>query len=155
MRFSYVILAGILALSSGIALAQQMNPAGAAAGPTIVTMNDVKWTPGTGMMKGVDVAVLMGDPSKPGPYVVRLRMPANTKFPPHYHGDTENVTVISGNVWVGMGDTFNESSMKQFGPGDFASIPANMHHYAMTKDSPAVVQLNGTGPFTMTAAGKM
>jgi uncharacterized RmlC-like cupin family protein len=146
MRFSYFVLAALVIVSGGIASAQMMHGA-----PTIVTMNDLKWTPGTGMMKGVDVAVLTGDPSKPGPYVMRLRMPANTKFAPHYHGDTENVTVISGNIWVGLGDKFDESGMKQLGPGDFVSIPANVHHYAMTKSSEAVIQIHGVGPASMTA----
>jgi uncharacterized RmlC-like cupin family protein len=143
-----------MAISYGVASAQTTGTQ-AAAMPTMVTMNDLKWMPGTGMMKGVDVAVLMGDPTKAGPYVVRLRMPANTKFPPHFHGDVENVTVISGNVWLGTGDTMDESSMKEFGPGDFVSIPANVHHYAMTKDSAAVVQIHGVGPSSMTAVSNM
>lgn len=151
MRFSYVALAILMTISCGVASAQ-MN--GAAAAPIIVTMDDVKWTPGTGMMKGVDVAVLSGDPSKPGPYVIRLRIPANATFPPHYHGDTENVTVISGTLLVGIGDTVDASKMKELGPGSFASVPANLHHYAMTKTG-AIIQIHGIGPSSMTAAGKM
>lgn len=154
MRFSYVILAAILTMSSGIALAQQMNTAGAAAAPTIVTMDDLKWTPGTGMMKGVDVAVLMGDPAKPGPYVLRLRIPANTNLPPHYHGDIENVTVISGALWVGLGDKFDASKMKELGPGSFVSVPANLHHFAMTK-AETVIQIHGVGPSSMMSVDKM
>lgn len=145
MRYLHVVLVALIAISYGIASAQTT--------PTMVTMNDIKWMPGTGMMKGVDVAVLMGDPAKPGPYVMRLRIPPNTKFPPHFHGDVENVTVISGNIWLGMGDAFDEASMKEFGPGDFASVPSNAHHYAMTKDSPAVIQIHGMGPSSMTAVG--
>lgn len=154
MRFSYVVLAVILTMSSGVALAQQMNAGGAATAPTIVTMDDVKWAPGTGMLKGADVAVLSGDPSKPGPYVMRLRIPANTKIPPHFHGDTENVTVISGALLVGLGDTFDASKMKELGPGAFVSVPANLHHYAMTK-AETIIQIHGMGPSSMTAVGKM
>ena len=154
MRFSYVVLAVILTMSSGVALAQQMNAGGAATAPTIVTMDDVKWAPGTGMLKGADVAVLSGDPSKPGPYVMRLRIPANTKIPPHFHGDTENVTVISGALLVGLGDTFDASKMKELGPGSFVSVPANLHHYAMTK-AETIIQIHGMGPSSMTAVGKM
>lgn len=153
MRFSYLVLVAILATSSSVALAQQMNPSSAAA-PTIVTADSIKWMPGTGMMKGVDVAVLSGDPSKPGPYVLRLRIPANTKLPPHFHGDTENVTVISGALWVGLGDTFDESKMKELGPGSFVSVPSNVHHFAMTK-ADTVIQIHGMGPSSMTAVGKM
>lgn len=151
MRFSYLALAAILTISYGAASAQTT---GAAAAPTIVTMDDVNWTPGTGMMKGLDVAVLAGDPSKNGPYVVRLRIPANTNLPPHYHGDVENVTVISGALWVGLGDTFDASKLKELGPGTFASIPANVHHYAMTKTE-TIIQIHGIGPSSMMAVGKM
>ena len=95
MRLLHLALAAVLALSYGIASAQTGTTAAAGA-PTIVTMDDTKWMPGTGMMKGLQVAVLSGDPTKSGPYVVRLRIPANTTLPPHYHGEAENVTVISG-----------------------------------------------------------
>ena len=42
-----------------------------------------------------DHAVLSGDPSKDGLYVLRLKMPANYKIAAHYHPTTEYVTVIS------------------------------------------------------------
>jgi quercetin dioxygenase-like cupin family protein len=156
MRLWHLAMTAALALSYGIAPAQTMNaaPGSAAAGPTIVTLEDTKWTPGTGMMKGVDVAVLSGDPSKSGPYVVRLRIPANTKLPPHFHGDTENVTIISGALWVGVGDKYDESKMQQLGPGAFVSVPANLHHYAMTKTE-TVIQIHGVGPESMTAVENM
>lgn len=149
MRVWHFVLATVLALSCGIAYAQTTT---APAGPTIVTLNDTKWTPGTGMYKGVDVAVLYGDPTKAGPYIVRLKIPANTNLPAHYHGDTENVTVISGALWVGIGDKADAASTKEVGPGTFVSIPANLHHYAMTK-MPTVVQIEGTGPMSMTVVG--
>ncbi len=151
MRIWHFALAALLVLSSGVALAQTT---AAPAGPTIVTMNDIKWTPGTGMMKGVDVAVLYGDPTKPGPYIMRLKIPANTNLPAHYHGDTENVTVISGALYVGIGDKADAASMKELAPGEFVSVPAKLHHYAMTKTE-TVIQIDGNGPASMTPAGKM
>lgn len=151
MRLWHLALAAVLALSYGSASAQT---GASAAAPTIVTMDTTKWTPGTGMMKGVDVAVLSGDPTKSGPYVLRLRIPANTKLPPHYHGDVENVTVISGALWVGLGDTFDESKLKELGPGTFVSLPANVHHFAMTK-ADTIIQIHGMGPSTMSAVGNM
>lgn len=153
MRLWHLALAAIMAVSYGIATAQT-SATGAGAAPTIVTLSDTKWTPGTGMMKGVDVAVLAGDPTKSGPYTVRLRIPANTKLPPHYHGDVENVTVISGALWVGLGDKFDESKMMELAPGTFCSVPANLHHYAMTK-SDTVIQIHGVGPESMSAVGNM
>jgi len=106
------------------------------------------------MMKGIDVAVLSGDPMKSGPYVIRLRIPANMKIPPHYHGEVENVTIISGALWVGLGDKFDETNLKELGPGTFVSLPANVHHYAMTK-AETIVQIHGMGPSSMSAVGNM
>ncbi len=151
MRIWHFALAVVLTISGGIAYAQTTT---APAGPTIVTLDNAKWTPGTGMMKGVDIAVLYGDPTKAGPYIVRVKIPANTNVPAHYHGDTENVTVISGALWVGMGDKADPANMKELGPGTFVSVPAGMHHSAMTK-IPTIIQIEGNGPMTMTAVGKM
>ncbi|MBV9269578.1 MAG: cupin domain-containing protein, partial [Candidatus Eremiobacteraeota bacterium] len=63
------------------------------------------------------MAVLTGDPTKPGPYVIRLKVPANTKLPAHYHGDTERVTVISGTFYVGLGDKVDAAKATAFPAG--------------------------------------
>src|SRR5882757_6438028 len=53
--------------------------------------------------KGAQIAVLSGDPSKDGLYVLRLKMPANYKIPAHNHPTAEYVTIIwaiSISEWV-------------------------------------------------------
>src|SRR5262245_59246865 len=65
----------------------------------------VKWGPvPPSLPKGAMIAVLSGDPFKDGPYVVRLKMPANYQVPAHHHPTTENVTVLCGSFHAGMGD---------------------------------------------------
>lgn len=125
----------------------------ASTSPTIVKPNQVHWVAGTGPLKGAQVAMLVGDPSKSGPYVFRLKLPANTKFMSHYHGDTEMVTVISGTFYAGIGDKFDASKLMALPAGTFVSVPAKVHHYAMTK-TVTVIQLEGYGPFSMTAVEK-
>jgi quercetin dioxygenase-like cupin family protein len=99
---------------------------------------------------GTMAAVLAGDPMKAGSmYTVRLKLPANAKIPPHTHGDTENVTVISGTLMVGLGKTFDASKMMPLPAGSFVSIPANTPHFAMAKDD-VVLQVSGMGPGSMT-----
>ena len=98
------------------------------------------------MPKGAKMAVLKGDPSKPGPFVLRLSTPAGYKVAPHSHSQEENLTVISGTFQVGMGDKVNTKELKSMGPGAFGSIPAGANHYAMSKTA-SVVQLHGEGPF--------
>jgi quercetin dioxygenase-like cupin family protein len=117
--------------------------------PIIVTPDSVKWMPGTGQIPAtVGVAVLEGDPTKAGPFVVRLNIPDGTKFPVHYHDDTERLTVISGTFMAGIGTSFDASKMVALPAGSYCVLPAGLHHYAMAKGQ-TVVQLAGTGPFAM------
>jgi len=108
---------------------------------------DMKWgdAPPT-LPKGGKIAVLDGDPFKPGPYVIRLKMPPGYKIPPHWHSKAENVTVISGTVSLGMGDTLDMKAAQTLKMGSFHFIGAQIHHYAFSK-SGAVVQIHGEGPF--------
>lgn len=95
---------------------------------------------------GAQLAVLEGDPTaSTGDFTVRLKMPDGYKIPPHWHPHRENVTVISGNFKVGMGDTFDASKMMTFGAGSFAYLDPSMHHYAMASGE-VVVQVHGVSP---------
>jgi len=95
---------------------------------------------------GAQLAVLEGNPgASGGDYTVRLKMPDGYRIAPHWHPQRENVTVISGNFKVGMGDRFDESKMGAFPAGSFAYLDPSMHHYAMAS-GPVVVQVHGTAP---------
>jgi quercetin dioxygenase-like cupin family protein len=111
------------------------------------TSDKIPYGPAPGFLNpGAQLAVLEGDPSaSSGDFTVRLKMPAGYRVAPHWHPYRENVTVISGNFKVGMGDTFDESKMATFGAGSFAFLDPSMHHYAMA-DGPAVVQVHGMSP---------
>lgn len=108
------------------------------------------WTAGTGPMKGTMVAVMSGDPSKAGPYVMRVKVPPNVTLGAHYHGDAENVTVISGTFYVGLGDKLDKTKVTALKAGSFAHLNAGVKHYALTKADGAVLEITGTGPSTMT-----
>ena len=124
--------------------------AASASSPTIVMPDDTHWSAVTsGPMAGTEMAVLVGNPEKPGPYIVRLRAKDGTKFGPHFHGDVENVTVISGTLLVGLGDKADPATMKALPAGGFVSIPAGLHHYATAKGE-TVIEIAGNGPMTMT-----
>jgi quercetin dioxygenase-like cupin family protein len=95
---------------------------------------------------GAQLAVLEGDPTAAtGTFTVRLKMPDGYRIPPHWHPHRENVTVISGNFEVGMGDSFEESKMMTFPAGSFAYLDPSMHHYAMAKGE-VIVQVHGMSP---------
>jgi uncharacterized RmlC-like cupin family protein len=76
-------------------------------------------------------------------------LPANAKVPAHNHPKVENVTVLSGNFHIGMGDKLDQSKGQELKAGGFAQAPAGMNHYAWTT-SDTVLQIHGEGPFTLT-----
>src|SRR5258705_2727101 len=76
-----------------------------------VSPNTVKWGPAPPIVqKGAQAAVLAGDPTKPRPFNLRLKMPARYKIPAHSHPTYEALTVISGNFNIGMGDKLDEKN---------------------------------------------
>jgi quercetin dioxygenase-like cupin family protein len=95
------------------------------------------------------LAVLEGDPSKAGPFTMRLAMPAGYRIIPHFHEADEHVTVISGAFQVGMGETFDEGKLSTLPPGTFGVIPPGMRHFARA-DKATVIQLHGVGPWELT-----
>ncbi len=92
------------------------------------------------------VAVLAGDPAKPGPFVVRLKSPAGTKIPSHWHPSDEHLTVIEGTLALGMGETYDAKELRALPAGSFATMPRDMRHFGLSKTK-TVVQIHGTGPF--------
>jgi quercetin dioxygenase-like cupin family protein len=116
----------------------------------LFTPSGAKWgDPPPVFEKGASFTVVSGDPSKPGLYVVRLRMPAGYKIAPHWHPTDEHVTVLSGNFALGMGETFDKASLKTLPAGGYALLPAEMRHFAMATTA-ATVQVHGQGPFVLT-----
>jgi quercetin dioxygenase-like cupin family protein len=111
---------------------------------------DLKWGDAPPVFeKGASMALLSGDPSKEGLYVVRLKMPAGYKINAHFHPTDEHVTVISGTFALGMGDKLDKAALHDLPAGGYALLPAQMHHFAMAKTA-AVVQVHGMGPFQLT-----
>ena len=129
-----------------------LGASGALADDMKMPMNgkDIKWGPAPPFFpKGAEFAVLSGDPSKDGLYVVRLKMPAGYTIPAHNHPTTENVTVVSGNFHIGMGDNLDEKKGIELTSGGYGEAPAKMNHYAWVT-SPTIVQVHGQGPFAIT-----
>ncbi len=107
----------------------------------------VKWAPGPASLpKGVQIASLAGDPGKPGPFVLRVKFPANTLVAPHSHATAENLTILSGNFLHAMGDKVDKSRGEELTAGGFVYLPGGMNHYVWTT-SETVVQVTGTGSF--------
>ena len=109
-----------------------------------VTPDEIKWEQNTNLGTSV---ILEGDPSKPGPYVVRMMVPPHSANTPHTHGQAEDITVISGRFGFGLGPVFDQSKGRMLPPGSFFHLPANTLHFGWTEDEGAVIQAHGMGPF--------
>ncbi|MBM6584441.1 cupin domain-containing protein [Microvirga sp. BT689] len=136
----------LLLVTTGSVLAQDLK-AGHAMRP-----DQLQWMPAPSVLpKGAQATVLSGDPSKAGPFTMRLKAPAGYKIPAHSHPTAERITVISGDFHFGMGDKLDQAKAEKLGSGGFVDLPANMNHYAFM-GTDAVVQIDSMGPFAITYA---
>jgi quercetin dioxygenase-like cupin family protein len=99
--------------------------------------------------QGARMAVVSGDPSKAGLFIIELAMPSGYKIPPHFHPTEESVEVKKGTLLVGMGDTFDAAKTKAMKAGDKGSIPAKAHHFAAAQGA-TFIEVTSMGPFGMT-----
>jgi len=112
--------------------------------------DSLKWGPAPAIFPaGAKMAVERGDPSQPGEFIVRLSFPDGYRIPAHFHPTAEHVRVRSGTFLVGMGDTLDTSQTKPMAVGDSATIPAQMHHFAVARGA-TMVSVRARGPFKMT-----
>ena len=135
-----------------IATALSVAPASAQS-VTVATPQKLQWADAPQFGKGVKIAVIMGDPGQAGPYVVRLDVPPHTTFPAHTHPDTENVTILSGTLGVGLGSKVDKSKGQRLPSGGFVSLPEGTPHFAWTDQSEVILQIHGIGPSGMTVLG--
>ena len=128
---------------------KQTDAAGSASHAPMVNAADLKWGPAPAFNAGAQLAVIDGDPTKTGPFVLRVKFPDGFKVMPHWHPTDENVTVLSGTLMAGMGEKWDEAAMKTFTAGGFARMARKTPHYVMAKGE-TVVQVHATGPFVLT-----
>ena len=123
----------------GAALAADLDPAIL----TFKAPEDLKWS---GTPKTYQQAVLFGDPTKPGLYVVLAKWPPGTGSRPHSHPNDRYVTVISGTWWVGTGTDYDLAKTVPMKAGSFIRHAAGGIHYDAAKDEEVVLQIVGMGP---------
>lgn len=114
--------------------------------PTVaLTPAEITFTDGRMAPDGVSQALLVGDPSKPGPYTIRLRFPDGYRLAPHTHPDAREITILSGTWLTGYGEHFEAAKLKELPAGSFYTEPAEVFHFVQTRGE-VVIQVSGTGP---------
>lgn len=140
---SYVAVA---AGTAGIGAAQAVPEPAAHA---VVQSDQVTFSPieVPGFDTGMKIAAIHGDPNAlSGMYVIRLQFPAGYQFPAHWHPNAENLTVLSGDLQLGMGEKVDAAKLVSYKPGAFMYIPGKMPHFGGAKEA-TVIQLHGQAPF--------
>src|SRR5262245_29335113 len=115
-----------------------------------VRPQEIKWGPAPAVLPaGAEAAVLFGDPSKEGYFVLRLKFPAGYRVAPHTHPVDEVVTVISGTFYKGMGETVDPRKAQPLPAGSFFALPPGMAHYVFIQEE-TVIQISTEGPWGLT-----
>lgn len=106
----------------------------------------VDWKPFAAFPPAARLAVLIGDPTRRGPYVIRVHLPAGTRMEPHRHPEDRVYTVISGIFYIGLGETFDEARLTAYPPGAVVVLPGGQAHFHWAKSGDYVTQVTALGP---------
>jgi hypothetical protein len=145
VRFAFAF-AMLLGLSSvrPVRAAGTLNPKAI----TITLPPDIKWNKG----RGSESAVLAGDPTKPGLYVMLQKWLPHNNSRPHFHPNDRFITVISGTWWVNTGSKYDPDGMQPVPAGSFVTHFGKEIHYDGAKDTECILQIVGIGPAAATDA---
>lgn len=107
---------------------------------------EIVWESFPGYPNAARVATLVGDPTRSGPYAVRVRLSAGTRMAPHRHPEDRLYTVISGVFYIGRGEVFDEDKLEAFAPGTLIFLPGGQPHFHWAKSGDYVTQVIAIGP---------
>ncbi len=100
---------------------------------------------------GSQNAVLVGDPTKPGLYVVLTRWLKGAHFSrPHSHPNDRFITVLDGTWWVGSGAAFDPDNSTAMPAGTHVTHFGKQVHWDGAKTEDATLLIFGEGPATST-----
>jgi quercetin dioxygenase-like cupin family protein len=97
-------------------------------------------------MSGIQGAWVLGAEQTLGNYILRVKLSSGEIIPPHTHPDERNATVLTGTIYVGFGEKFDESKVVAVPAGAVYIAPANVPHYVWAREGDAIYQEAGMGP---------
>ena len=107
---------------------------------------DIDWKPFAAFPPSVCLAVLVGQPSQPGLYTIRVKVPGDVKLMPHRHPEDRVYTVVSGVFYIGLGDEFDADKLGAYPPGAVIVLPGNTSHFHWAKSGEYISQVTAIGP---------
>ena len=111
-----------------------------------VLSEDIDWKPFPAFPPSVRLAVVVGQPSQPGPYTIRVKVPHDVKLMPHRHPEDRVYTVISGVFYIGLGDEFDADKLQAYPPGSVVVLPGSTAHFHWAKSGEYITQVSAIGP---------
>jgi quercetin dioxygenase-like cupin family protein len=114
-----------------------------------VRPEDVDFEPFAAFPPAARLAVVVGHPAEPGPYVVRVKLPADEKLMPHRHQEDRVYTVMSGVFYIGLGDEFDDGKLEAYPPGSVVVLPGGTSHFHWAKSGEYVTQVTAIGPISL------
>lgn len=107
---------------------------------------EIEWKPFPAFPPSARLAILVGEPLEPGPYVIRVKVPSGVKLMPHRHPEDRVYTVISGTFYIGLGDRFDSDKLVAYPPGAVVVLPGDTYHFHWAKSGEYVTQVTAIGP---------
>ncbi len=77
---------------------------------------------------GVSFMPLVGEATKPGAYVYRVRAADGVRIPPHWHTKAMHLTVLSGTLVIVMGESLDSTHAGRYSAHGFLVMPSGMRH---------------------------
>lgn len=114
-----------------------------------VLPQDVRYAPSP-LVDGATNAVVLGDPTADGLYLLLGQMEQGVVFPTHTHPDDRLTTVITGTMYYSTEPLFDPSDVVAYPAGSVVMTPAGTPHTMWAKDGAIVVQEAGAGPTGLT-----
>jgi quercetin dioxygenase-like cupin family protein len=111
-----------------------------------IVSEDIDWKPFAAFPPSARLGVVVGEPSKEGPYLIRVKVPRGVKLMPHKHPEDRVYTVISGVFYIGLGDQFDPDKLEAYPPGAVIVLPGNTSHFHWAKSGEYITQVSGIGP---------
>ena len=114
-----------------------------------VRPEDIDWEPFAAFPPSARLAVVVGHPSEPGTYVVRVKVPSGVKLMPHRHQEDRVYTVMSGVFYIGLGEQFDETELEAYPPGSVIVLPGDSPHFHWARSGEYVTQVTAIGPISL------
>jgi quercetin dioxygenase-like cupin family protein len=111
-----------------------------------VLPEEIDWKPFPAFPPAARLAIVVGEPTKPGPYTTRVKVPDGVKLMPHRHPEDRVYTVIAGVFYIGLGDEFDADKLKAYPPGSVVVLPGDTTHFHWAKSGEYVTQVTAIGP---------